>query len=471
MLGRPRIGQLCLVVTLLAGCVRRPSAPTAHASTAGPLTVVPIGLCEDYPEESRSMAEVRRDMALMASAGVRTLRVSVGWDGVEPARGQYDLAFWDSFFAEMAAAGIRVIPYVAYTPRWASSGTGDDFWRYPPANVQAFAATMGMLVRRYHGTVGSWELWNEPDNRDYWRGTVAQFADLLVAGARAVRAADPTAKVVFGGIAGHPAFAAEVMARPELAGLIDVVNAHAYFETWNPDSLETLPRYLAAFDPVLRNGAPVLRNGGRSLWLAEVGYSNYRAEGAVSADVQARFAYEHTLPFQAVALVRTLALALSLPQVSLVAWYELKDPRAGAPMIGDDNNRHLGVAFSDWRPKPALAALALIERLFGRGFRRADGLLHTQREPGSRAEVHAFVTAQGRVAIVAWVPTAAQSVEHVSVNLAGLTAAGPASWWDAEGHARPAPSGAVVVPGQEPKLDGLELRGDDVVVVEIPLGS
>ncbi len=142
-------------------------------------------------------------------------------------------------------------------------------------------------------------------------------------------------------------------------------------------------------------------------------------------------------------------------------------------MIGDDNNRHLGVAFSDWRPKPALAALALIERLFGRGFRRADGVLRTRREPGSRAEVHAFVTAQGRAAVVAWVPTAAsaQSVEHVSVELAGLTAVGAASWWDAEGHARPAPPGAAVVPGQEPKLDSLELRGDDVVVVEIPLGS
>ncbi len=98
---------------------------------------------------------------------------------------------------------------------------------------------MGMLARRYRGKVGSWELWNEPDNRDYWRGTAAQFADLLVAGARAVRAADPAAKVVFGGIAGHPAFAAEVMARPELAGLIDVVNTHAYFETWNPDPIET----------------------------------------------------------------------------------------------------------------------------------------------------------------------------------------------------------------------------------------
>src|SRR5947209_6560888 len=180
---RPRLAQLCLVVALLAGCVRRPSAPTARASAGavGPLTIVPIGLCEDYPEESRSMAEVRRDIALMAGAGVRTLRVSVGWDGVEPARGQYDLAFWDSFFAEMAAAGIRVIPYVAYTPRWASSGTGDDFWRYPPASVDTFAATMAMLARRYREKVGSWELWNEPDNRDYWRGTTAQFADLLVA--------------------------------------------------------------------------------------------------------------------------------------------------------------------------------------------------------------------------------------------------------------------------------------------------
>ncbi len=453
MLRRAR-ASLGLMLALALGCRLR--APPGRPAAAAPWTVVPIGLCEDYPEESRSMDEVRRDIALMASAGIRVLRVSIGWDGLEPARGHYDLEFWDAFFAAMGAAGIRVIPYIAYTPRWASTGAGDDFWRYPPADLEAFGATVGMLARRYRGRVLSWEIWNEPDNRDYWRGSVAQFAALLGAGARAVRAADPAAQVVFGGVAGHPAFVAEVMARPELGALVDVINAHAYFETWNPDPLESLPAYVRAFSPVLGQGA-------RSLWLAEVGYSNHRQGAAVSGDVQARFDYEHTLAFQAVALVRTVTLALAQPPVSLLAWYEMKDPPAGAPMIGDDNNRHLGVAFSDWRPKPALAALALVQRLFGHGFRRLDGALRARRDPGSRAEVHAFLTPAGEAVVIAWIPTVgstrAGAVEHLSVALSGLATTGPARGWDAEGHPRPA------------RLDGLDLHAGDVAVVEVPVSA
>lgn len=443
-----------VLAALAVGCRLQAGAPAGPRPAAW--TVVPIGLCEDYPEESRSMDEVRRDIALMASAGVGVLRVSIGWDGLEPTRGHYDLEFWDAFFGAMGAAGIRVIPYIAYTPRWASSSSGDDFWRSPPADLGAFSATVGMLAARYRGRVLSWEIWNEPDNRDYWRGSVAQYADLLEAGARAVRAADPAAKVVFGGVAGHPQFAAEVMARPQLASLVDVINAHGYFETWNPDPIESLPRYVQAF-------APALDHGARSLWLAEVGYSNHRQGAQVSGDVQARFDFEHTLPFQAVALLRTLALALSRPEVSLFAWYEMKDPRPGAPMIGDDNNRHLGVAFSDWRPKPALSALALAERLFGPGFRRLDEALRVRREPGSRAEVHAFLTRDRHAVVVAWIPTvgssSADAVEHLSVALAGVTSTGPAAGWDAEGHPRPA------------RLDDIQLRGGDLAVIEVPAAA
>src|SRR5207253_3553062 len=81
------------------------------------------------------------------------------------------------------------------------------------------------------------------------------------------------------------------------------------------------------------------------------------------------------------------------------------DPAAGAPMIGDDNNRHLGVVASDRTPKPALSALALVTRLFGAGFRRLDGALRVTRAPGSQAEAHAFMSAAGRAVIVAWLPT------------------------------------------------------------------
>jgi hypothetical protein len=279
--------------------------------------------------------------------------------------------------------------------------------------------------------------------------------------------------VVFGGIAGHPQFAAEVLTRPGVGPLVDVMNAHAYFETWNGAPLESLPSYVAAF-------APSLGGGARPLWLAEIGYSDYRRGGIVSADVRARFGYEHTPAFQAVQLVRTITLALTRREVALVAWYEIKDSRPDAAVIGDDNNRHLGVTAFDLQPKPALAALALVTRLFGEGFARLDDELRLARPPGSQAEVHAFVTAAHHALVVAWLPEGTPAagdvsgqardhrVERLSIALP-LRTDGTVRVLDAEGREQPGATVTVHRRQDGLGIDDLEVRGGTVVIVDLPV--
>lgn len=73
--------------------------------------------------------------------------------------------------------GLTLIPYVCYTPRWAASDAGDDFWRSPPRNPRDFDAFMRTIAARYGGKNHSWELRNHPDNSAYWLGTTTQFAE------------------------------------------------------------------------------------------------------------------------------------------------------------------------------------------------------------------------------------------------------------------------------------------------------
>jgi hypothetical protein len=454
-----------LVLALALGCgAPRANAPSygATAGAGAELRHVPLGLCEDYPEETRSLAEVQRDFGVLKAAGLDVLRVSIGWDGVEPERDHYDFAFWDAFVAAATESGVRLIPYVAYTPRWDSDGTPEAFWKTPPRDPGEFAELMGLLAARYRGRIGSWEIWNEPDNRDYWLGTAADYATLLAAGSAAVRRANPRAEVVSGGLAGHVAFLRELFDEHDAAARVDVVNLHAYYETWNPSPLEELPRYL---DDV---SAIVARHGGhQAIWLAEVGYSNWRAPGGPAAAP-----YEHTLEYQAVMLVRTLALALARPSVSLLAWYELKDPRTSAPMIGDDNNRHLGVTFADYTPKPAFGALRFMQALFGRGFEAVDDELTLSREAASALELRAFVTAPGLLVVVAWLrtpPSALAVPRRESVRVtAPYRRRGGARAYDAEG--RPA-AGALREFGGDGVDFSLDVRDGEVRVVEQPLAS
>lgn len=462
-------GLSCLLAQ--PGCTpARPHAADSEKERAG-LRHVELGLCEDYPEETRSLAEVQRDFELLRAAGLDVLRISIGWDAVEPQEDRYDFAFWDSFVDLAQRAGITLIPYVAYTPEWSSDGPPESFWKTPPRDPAELEELMRLLAERYRGRIGSWEIWNEPDNKDYWLGDASQFATLLAAGAAGVRAGDPEARVVLGGIAGGVDFLRELFDQHGAAEHVDVVNLHGYFETWNQNPLETLPEYVGAVQEI------VLRHGRRQpLWLAEIGYSNFMPpEGA---PVAALYPYEHTLDFQAVMLVRTLALSLAEPAVSLIAWYELKDARPADAVIGDAHNRHLGVAFADHRPKPALSALSFVARLFEGGFRPAE--IAVEARPGADVMVRAFVTAEPRLVIIAWVPTHPRMAPSASSGAAlrsdprgervrlrvPFEASGPARRYDELGR----PRGALAVrqEGGEDVLE-LELSGGGVEVVALPI--
>jgi hypothetical protein len=450
---------------------------------------VELALCEDYPEESRSLAGVRRDLMLLRQIGIQTLRVSIGWDGIEPERDRYDFAFWDELIAMAGELGITLIPYVAYTPEWSAGGGAGEHWKAPPRDPRDFAEIMGLLAARYRSQIRSWELWNEPDNRDYWTGTLEEYAALVRAGASSIRAVDPEIRIVSGGLAGTIEFLSELFDQPDVPAALDVVNLHSYYETWNPEPLETIPEYVAQARAIVERHA-----GQQELWMAEVGYSNFRQGSRVSEYARARFAYEHTPEFQAVALVRTLALLLGSPALSLVAWYELKDPLATDAMIGDVNNRHLGVVFADYRPKPALRALELMVRLFSDPFREVGSRMRVRSEgrapAASAAEVQAFVSARGTLIVIAWLTTALpgpgtragaedepstseprtdERRESLQVALP-YPARGPAREYDELGRTpKPGRVQVASAQGQAETLLALDLRAGEVVLVELPI--
>ena len=466
-----RFVSALLALCSLSSCGRPAATPAIATPSVGASTGlrrVPLGLCEDYPEESRSLDEVRRDFGVLKAAGVSVLRVSIGWDGIEPEKDRYDLAFFDAFVNLAQEHGVRLIPYVAYTPRWNSDGGGSDYWKTPPRDLAEFGEIMRILATRYRGRIHSWELWNEPDNRDYWLGTAAQYAALLETGAAAVHAADPQLEVVSGGLAGGVPFLRELFERASAARAIDVVNLHSYYETWNPNPLETIPDYVEQVSQIIRRGG-----GKQRLWMAEVGYSDWQGSGRASGVTH--HAYEHTADFQATMVVRTLALLFSQPAVSLVAWYELKDPRATDAMIGDDNNRHLGITFADYRPKPALSALAFMNRLFADGFRQLEPKLTVAPKRSRDLELHGFVTGHDTLVLIAWLRTRSMTVtanvadarrEQVQVTVP-VAATGTPRSFDEHGRLLEAPVETNAFPDRTTLT--LDIGDGEVRVVELPI--
>lgn len=389
---------ILVIIALCLGCVSR-NPTVSNTTRSDSFRHVTIGLCEDYPEESRTLASARRDLQVLATNDLRVLRIAFGWDAMEPEPGKFDWSFWDDFVRlAVDEYHIRLIPYICYTPRWASSSAGEDFWRQPPKDNAAFANFVKQLVAHYQDRIHSWEIWNEPDNPSYWGGTVDQFADLLAAGANAVHAADPKANIVMGGLAWDLNFLEGVLAHPEAMAHVDVINLHNYYETWSSDPLERIPEYVGRAHDILRQHGYDL-----PIWMAEVGYSSYRNGAEVSGQYRAYFKNEHTPEAQAQSLFKTMTLLLASGDVSLIAWYRINDLPGAQEVIGDVNNRHLGILDEHGTAKPALRALRFFHSLFGKGFRCIDDQVRVTRPIDSAAEVHAFETPDGEMILVGWI--------------------------------------------------------------------
>lgn len=356
----------------------------------------PLGVGEDYPDAARTQERLDRDFAVMRDAGIKLLRVGISWGSIEHQPGQYDWAFWDRLVNTCVKNHVELIPYVCYAPDWSVSYK-NGVWTQPPGDPALFGDFMRTISSRYKGRVHSWELWNEPDNPGFWQGSVEQFAALVKAGAQGVRAGDPDATIVLGGIAGETGFLRTLIDQYHIGDYVDAINFHNYFETWSSDLLEDIPSY--AQEMIDAQGGA---SSPRDIWMAEFGYSDMLpGSGSGIYDTT----YQHTPEFQAVALWRMQILALSTGKLSLTTWYRINDLPPDVDVIGDENNRYLGLVDVHGAKKPVFYAMRFYNQLFDQPSRPIDKLVRVERPAASKSIVHVFELKDHTLLVTGWLRT------------------------------------------------------------------
>jgi polysaccharide biosynthesis protein PslG len=366
---------------------------------------------DDYFDGRDTRERVRRHMRVARDVGVRYLRCAFSWNGIEPEEGKFQFAFWDMLVEEAEKAGIKLIPYVAYTPEWAARSP-EQFWQQPPRDSAMFATVMKALAARYRGRIASWELWNEPDLKEYWQGTVDEFAELVKVGAAGVRDGDPKAVTVLGGMSHGPAeFFDTLMTRHHIYRWVDVIAMHGYPESWDEDRAEAVygARVAKMENEIRRSGSQL------DLWLNEMGYADYRFQAAHASEwgTNAYYDYEHTKKYAAEFLLKSMLMTAASGDVSLAGWYRIDDFRhSDRRMPADKVHYHLGLVDVNGRPKPEYYAMKFANRLLDQKLRPADSSTTVKRAPQSQAIVHAFETPEGKVIVTGWL----RSSEYKEVN-------------------------------------------------------
>ncbi len=206
--GRPR---RLLAALLLAALLTGAGASRAVAAEPGVGVSVSSGV----------------QLSTVKQLGTHWVRMFVSWRSLEPTRAGISLPVLASFeqaFKQLPA-GTKVIVDVVGTPEW-ETGSSNEYT--PPTNPNEYAAFVGALAQHWAGQVTAFEIWNEEDDASFWVGgpNPAAYAQLLKATYPVVKAADPSATVVLGGLTGNDYPFLEEVYAAGAKGSFDVVAVH-----------------------------------------------------------------------------------------------------------------------------------------------------------------------------------------------------------------------------------------------------
>ena len=146
-----------------------------------------------------------------AIAGAQSVRCGTAWREIQPTPDAYKWEGLDETVDLAAKQGLRVQLLVAYGgASWTKSPETlalirerkdeQQQWRYPP-RADLWRVWMRALATRYQNSVSHYEIWNEPD-LEFFKGTPAQYHELLRIANEEIHAVNPAAIVISGGIAG-----------------------------------------------------------------------------------------------------------------------------------------------------------------------------------------------------------------------------------------------------------------------------
>ncbi len=298
--------------------------------------------------------DVQRGQMLdkLKAAGATWVRIDQGWRWLEPARGTIDGRLGQ--VAGMAAQrGLKVLVNVILpTPAWTNAAELG-----PPPNLGDWRNMLTSVAGRLKGTVHAYELLNEPNiaSRAYFTGTVQDFVAMLREGYAGVKAGDPAAVVVSGGLAGlHFSYLRSMYQAGLKQGLThDALGVHPYNSPNNagPAAPED-PGYPTADWGYKHVSLPIIRqiqqqNGDSApVWLTELGWSSHNQAGVPSYHAPI------TEGTQAEFLKGSVTLVRQWPWIAKWFWYNERNKTTGG--YYEDN---FGLVRSDLTDKPALAAL------------------------------------------------------------------------------------------------------------------
>ncbi|MEM6391269.1 MAG: hypothetical protein AAF797_00670 [Planctomycetota bacterium] len=330
-------------------------------------------------------------MSLLEAGGFRGVRFHWKWEQAERHQGRWNFEPMDLAVQRLRDRGVVIQHILAYNTPWEAPdifAAGGD-WRMTPPDPTRFAEYVRRTVERYHNDIKYWEIWNEPDLTNFWRGDAEQYIELLRVSHDIIKSIDPEAVVLTGGFATltpHGGRKHPHLQRDVLRDAYDSFDVHAFHQHGRP---EIFTRIVEGPLKKVRSVMP----SQKPLWFNETATTTGRLPRVEGERQQAETA------------IKKLAISLSHGAIGYT-WYNLRESIYPSGRI-----RSWGVVTNDFEPKPVLVAFNTWIREVG------DRPFAGRLDVGEDNYVHLWGSGERRV-ITAWSLTdrATRSIQTVRVN-------------------------------------------------------
>ena len=318
-----------------------------------------------------------RLMNLAMQAGMPWIRQQVRWMDLHDKSGVIYWGELDHIVADAQKRQTQLLLSIVAAPRWT---TANGLHGMPArAHYATFNTFVEQMAHRYAGKVRAYQIWNEQNLAVENGGTVsgvADYMDLLVGAARAIKAADPQAIVVSGALASTetnwPTVAMSdlryydgMFRDPRFAEVIDIVGVHPGAhanppEALWPDTPGPGPDFVTSREFYFRRVEDVrtlmLKHGlaAKPVWVTEFGWA--------TQNTSQYYEYGNQISFeqQADYLVRALQYSHTHYRGWLTGMF-VWNLNFAIPWTSEGNPLHeqasFGVLNGDWSPRPAYTAL------------------------------------------------------------------------------------------------------------------
>ena len=196
----------------------------------------------------------------------------VSWSALEPRRGEWRFETLDRYLALAEGHHVEVLLVLGLTPGWAAARPVEKSAYEPgnasvPKDLDDWRKFVAEVTRRYKGRIAAYEIWNEPDLRQTWTGSVEQMVALTREASQVIRAIDPAARIVSPAAAGVDVkWLADFLAKGG-GQYVDVIGYHFYVTPKPPEAMV----------PLIRQVQRVMADhgvAGKPLWNTETGWAH-----------------------------------------------------------------------------------------------------------------------------------------------------------------------------------------------------